>query len=68
AGINYIKFEPSDSVTVFRAGPVRLLFIYLAILYRASKVYVVNYIKERLTLTTSISAIPINFTNKNPVT
>ncbi|KAK1492264.1 alcohol dehydrogenase GroES-like domain-containing protein, partial [Colletotrichum cuscutae] len=68
AGINYTGFELSDSITVFGAGPVRLLFTYLAILYRASKVYVINYIKKRLTLTAFISAIPINFTNKDPVT
>ncbi|KAK1482087.1 glutathione-independent formaldehyde dehydrogenase, partial [Colletotrichum tamarilloi] len=67
AGINYTKFELSNSVTVFRAGPVRLLFIYSAILYRAFKVYVINYIKERLTLATSISTIPIKFINKDPV-
>ncbi|UQC77435.1 alcohol dehydrogenase GroES-like domain-containing protein, partial [Colletotrichum lupini] len=66
--INYTKFEPSDFITIFGAGPVRLLFIYLAILYRAFKVYVVNYIKERLALTASISAILINFINKDPVT
>ncbi|KAK1470239.1 alcohol dehydrogenase GroES-like domain-containing protein, partial [Colletotrichum tamarilloi] len=68
ANINYTKFEPSDSITVFGAGPVKLLFTYLAILYRAFKIYVINYIKKRLILTAFISAIPINFTNKNPIT
>ncbi|UQC75211.1 glutathione-independent formaldehyde dehydrogenase, partial [Colletotrichum lupini] len=68
ASIDYTKFELSNSVAVFRASPVKLLFTYLAILYKLSKVYVVNYIKKRLTLATFISAILINFINKNPVT
>ncbi|KAI3548387.1 alcohol dehydrogenase GroES-like domain-containing protein, partial [Colletotrichum filicis] len=68
ASINYTKFELSNFITVFRVGPVRLLFTYLAILYRVFKVYVVNYIKKRLTLAASISAILINFINKDPIT
>ncbi|UQC77426.1 alcohol dehydrogenase GroES-like domain-containing protein, partial [Colletotrichum lupini] len=68
AGINYTGFELSNSVTVFRAGLIKLLSTYLAILYRVFKVYVVNYIKERLILTISIGAILINFINKNPIT
>ncbi|KAI3551991.1 hypothetical protein CSPX01_00667, partial [Colletotrichum filicis] len=68
ASINYIKFELSNSITVFRAGLIKLLFIYLAILYRAFKVYIINYIKERLILTAFINTILINFINKNPVT
>ncbi|UQC91442.1 alcohol dehydrogenase GroES-like domain-containing protein, partial [Colletotrichum lupini] len=61
-------FELGNSVAVFGAGPVRLLFTYLAILRRVSKVYVVKYIKQYLTLTAFISAIPINFINKDLIT
>ncbi|KAK1714019.1 hypothetical protein BDP67DRAFT_401915, partial [Colletotrichum lupini] len=68
AGINYTKFELSNSITVFKAGPVRLLSTYLAILYKVFKVYVVSYIKKRLTLAAFISIILINFTNKDLIT
>ncbi|OLN95743.1 hypothetical protein CCHL11_02773, partial [Colletotrichum chlorophyti] len=61
-------FKFSDSIAVFRAGSIRLLSAYLAILYRASKVYIVNYVKERLGLTASIGAIPINFIEEDPIT
>ncbi|OLN95821.1 S-(hydroxymethyl)glutathione dehydrogenase 1 [Colletotrichum chlorophyti] len=67
AGINYTVFQPSDSVAVFRAGPIRLLSAYSAVLHRASKVYVVNHVEERLKLAASIRAIPINFTKDDPV-
>ncbi|KAK1656638.1 hypothetical protein BDP55DRAFT_688455, partial [Colletotrichum godetiae] len=67
AGIDYTGFEPGDSVAVFGAGPVGLLSAYSAILRGASKVYVVDHVKERLDLAASIGAIPINFADDDPV-
>ncbi|KAI3527726.1 alcohol dehydrogenase GroES-like domain-containing protein [Colletotrichum abscissum] len=67
AGIDYTGFEPGDSVAVFGAGPVGLLSAYSAILRGASKVYVVDHVKERLALAASIGAIPINFADEDPV-
>ncbi|KXH61447.1 alcohol dehydrogenase GroES-like domain-containing protein, partial [Colletotrichum nymphaeae SA-01] len=67
AGIDYTGFEPGDSVAVFGAGPVGLLSAYSAILRGASKVYVVDHVKDRLDLAASIGAIPINFADKDPV-
>ncbi|OLN95738.1 hypothetical protein CCHL11_02779, partial [Colletotrichum chlorophyti] len=62
-----VDFKLSNSITIFKAGPIRLLFTYLAILYRASKVYIINYVKERLKLAASIRAILINFIKDDPV-
>ncbi|KAK2009752.1 NAD(P)-binding protein [Colletotrichum eremochloae] len=67
AGIDYSGFQPGDSVAVFGAGPVGLLCAYSAILRGASKVYVVDHVKERLGLAASIGAIPINFAGDDPV-
>ncbi|KAK1656525.1 hypothetical protein BDP55DRAFT_688785, partial [Colletotrichum godetiae] len=67
AGIDYTGFELGDSVAVFGAGPVGLLSAYSAILRGASKVYVVDHVKERLDLAASIGGIPINFADDDPV-
>ncbi|EON61157.1 hypothetical protein W97_00369 [Coniosporium apollinis CBS 100218] len=60
-------FQPGDSVAVFGAGPVGLLCAYSAVLRGASKVYIVDYIEARLKKARSIGAIPINFTEGDPV-
>lgn len=61
------EFLPGDSVAVFGAGPVGLLCAYSAILRGASKVYSVDYVQSRLEKAASIGAIPINFTESDPV-
>ncbi|KAF2183274.1 GroES-like protein [Zopfia rhizophila CBS 207.26] len=61
-------FQPGDSVAVFGAGPVGLLCAYSAILRGASKVYSIDYVQSRLKKAASIGAIPINFTEGDPVT
>ncbi|RAH80103.1 GroES-like protein [Aspergillus japonicus CBS 114.51] len=60
-------FEPGDTVAVFGAGPVGLLSAYSAVLRGASKVYVVDYVPERLELARSIGAVPVNFLISDPV-
>lgn len=54
-------------MAVFGAGPVGLLCAYSAVLRGASKVYVVDFVPERLAKAASIGAIPINFTEGDPV-
>jgi threonine dehydrogenase-like Zn-dependent dehydrogenase len=67
AALDYSNFEPGDTVAVFGAGPVGLLAAYSAVLRGANKVYVVDYVQDRLDLAASIGAIPINFRETDPV-
>jgi glutathione-independent formaldehyde dehydrogenase len=55
------------TVAIFGAGPVGLLAAYSSILKGASEVYIVDKSKKRLKLAESIGAIPINFTDGDPV-
>ncbi len=59
--------QAGDSVAVFGAGPVGLLAAYSAMLKGASEVYVVDYIPARLQRAESIGAIPIDFSQGDPV-
>ncbi|KAH8706451.1 hypothetical protein BGZ61DRAFT_576072 [Ilyonectria robusta] len=65
--LNFAGFESGDTVAIFGAGPVGLLATHSAIIRGASKVYVVDYVPERLALAASIGAIPIDFTASDPV-
>ncbi|KAH7382641.1 alcohol dehydrogenase [Phaeosphaeria sp. MPI-PUGE-AT-0046c] len=58
-------FQAGETVAVFGAGPVGLLCAYTALFRGASRVYVVDHIKERLEKAREIGAIPINFTKGN---
>ncbi len=55
------------TVGIFGAGPVGLLAAYSSIIKGACEVYVVDKSKKRLELAKSIGAIPINFTEGDPV-
>jgi glutathione-independent formaldehyde dehydrogenase len=61
------KVSAGKSVAVFGAGSVGLLAAYSSILKGANDVYVVDWSKKRLDLAKSIGAIPINFTEGDPV-
>ena len=61
------RVSAGKSVAVFGAGPVGLLAAYSSILKGASEVYVVDWSKKRLDLAKSIGAVPINFTEGDPV-
>lgn len=67
AALDFSNFEPGDTVAIFGAGPVGLLAAYSAVLRGANKVYVVDYVQDRLDLAASIGAIPINFRETDPV-
>ncbi|KAH8433194.1 glutathione-independent formaldehyde dehydrogenase [Aspergillus melleus] len=65
--LDFAGFERGDTVAIFGAGPVGLLSTYSAFLRGASRVYVVDYVPERLDLARSFGATPINFMKSDPV-
>ncbi|KAK1633465.1 alcohol dehydrogenase [Colletotrichum phormii] len=60
-------FQPGDTVAIFGAGPVGLLAAYSAKLRGASRVYIVDRIDSRLEQAESFGAIPIDFSQEDPV-
>jgi threonine dehydrogenase-like Zn-dependent dehydrogenase len=58
---------PGESVAIYGAGPVGLFAAYSAILKGASKVMIVDRLKDRLALAESIGAIPIDDSKESPV-
>ena len=59
--------EPGSTVAVFGAGPVGLLAAYSALLRGAGEVYIVDNVLARLDKAELIGAIPIDFTDGDPV-
>ena len=59
--------QPGCTVAVFGAGTVGLLAAYSSLLRGAGEVYVVDYIPERLDKAGELGAIPVNFTDGDPV-
>jgi glutathione-independent formaldehyde dehydrogenase len=55
------------TVGIFGAGPVGMLSAYASIMRGASEVYIVDKSEKRLKMAESIGAIPINFTEGDPV-
>ncbi len=66
-GAELADVRPGESVAVFGAGPVGLMAAYSCLLRGASKVFVVDRIKERLDKAREIGCIPVNFDEVNPV-
>ena len=61
------KVQMGDSVAIFGAGPVGLLAALSATLHGASDIYVVDHVPERLALAQAFGAIPIDFSQGDPV-
>jgi glutathione-independent formaldehyde dehydrogenase len=59
--------NPGETIVVFGAGPVGLMAAYSAVIKGASKVFVVDKVASRLELAEQIGAIPINFSEGDPV-
>lgn len=57
----------SQTVAVFGAGPVGLLSAYCSVLKGASEVFVVDNIPEQLAKAKELRAIPIDFSESDPV-
>ncbi|KAG9920987.1 S-glutathione dehydrogenase, partial [Aureobasidium melanogenum] len=66
-GLQLSGFQPGDSVAVFGAGPMGLMAAYSAVLRGASKVFVVDQVKERLDAARKIGCEGVDFTKSNPV-
>ena len=61
------QVSPGETVAVYGAGPIGLLAAYSAFLRGAAKVFVVDKVPDRLRLAESIGAIPINYSDSDPV-
>lgn len=66
-GCELAQVSPGETVAVYGAGPVGVMAAYSALLRGASTVFVVDRVPERLQKAEQIGAIPINFTEGNPV-
>jgi glutathione-independent formaldehyde dehydrogenase len=66
--IELAQVSPGDAVAIFGAGAIGLLAAYCALQLRgASEVYVVDDIPDRLEKAGEIGAIPIDFSQGDPV-
>ncbi|KAF4551695.1 Alcohol dehydrogenase GroES-like domain-containing protein 6 [Elsinoe fawcettii] len=66
-GLVLSGFKSGETVAVFGAGPVGLMAAYSGVIRGASKVFVVDQVKERLDAAKKIGCIPVNFTEGDPV-
>lgn len=66
-GLVLSGFKPGETVAVFGGGPVGLMAAYSGIIRGASKVFLVDRVKERLESAKKIGCIPIDFSESNPV-
>lgn len=60
-GVVLSGFKAGESIAVFGAGPVGLMSAYSAVLRGASKVFVVDSVKERLAAAEKIGCVAVNF-------
>ena len=58
--------KPGETVAVYGAGPVGLMAAYSAQLKGASRVFVVDHVKNRLDIVKAMGAEPINFEDGDP--
>lgn len=66
-GCELAQVSPGESVVVYGAGPVGLMAAYSALLRGAARVFCVDRIPERLAKAEEIGAIPIDFSQDDPV-
>lgn len=66
-GVVLFGFQPGESIAVFGARPIGLMAEYSAKLRGASKVYVVDSVKERLQAAEKIGCVAVDFTKDDPV-
>jgi threonine dehydrogenase-like Zn-dependent dehydrogenase len=60
-------FQPGDSVAVFGAGPIGLMAVYSAMLRGASRVFLIDGDRQRLSIAEGLGAMPIDLTHSKPV-
>jgi threonine dehydrogenase-like Zn-dependent dehydrogenase len=56
-GVSLSGFKPGETIAVFGGGPVGLMAAYSAVLRGASRVYLVDQVKERLDQAKSIGSV-----------
>lgn len=61
------RVGPGDTVAVFGAGAIGLLAAHSAVIRGAGQVYVVDHIAERLAVAAEFGAVPVDFTDGDPV-
>ena len=66
-GVTLSGFLPGETVAVFGGGPVGLMAAYSAVLRGASRVFVVDRVKERLEAAEKIGCVAINFEDGDAV-
>ena len=66
-GVVLSGFKSGESIAVFGAGPVGLMAAYSAVLRGASRVYVVDSVKERLDAARKIGCEAVDFSKGDPV-
>ncbi|TDD04890.1 aldehyde dehydrogenase [Saccharopolyspora terrae] len=66
-GCELAQVSPGESVAVYGAGPVGLMAAYSALLRGASRVFCVDRVSERLAKAEEMGAIPIDFSQGDPV-
>ncbi|KAJ0106812.1 glutathione-independent formaldehyde dehydrogenase [Diaporthe amygdali] len=66
-GVTLSGFQPGESVAVFGGGPVGLMAAYSAVLRGASRVFLVDRVKERLDAASKIGAEAVSFEEFDPV-
>lgn len=59
--------QPGDDVAVYGAGPVGLMAAHSAMIRGAARVFVVDKEPDRLALAASIGAVPVDFSQGDPV-
>lgn len=68
AALDLAGFQPGDSVAVFGAGPVGLMAVYSAIRRGASRVFLLDDNRQRLSVAGGLGAMPIDLTKSDPIT
>src|SRR6201996_8798642 len=66
-GCELAGVAPGETVAVYGAGPVGLMAAYSAFLRGASRVFVVDRVPERLAKASEIGAVPVDFSQGDPV-
>ncbi|KAL0256878.1 hypothetical protein SLS55_007687 [Diplodia seriata] len=66
-GLELAGFRAGETVAVWGAGPVGLMAAYSAVLRGASRVFVVDRVRERLEAAERIGCVAVNFQEGDPV-
>lgn len=66
-GATMAAVGPGDTVAVYGGGPVGLMAAYSSLIKGASKVFVVDKVPGRLKLAEQIGAIPVNYSEGDPI-